>query len=484
MKRIRPSLGGLWALGVVAGLGGAHGLAGCGSAGNVIASADGGSSGAPSRVDGAASRDGQASQPGDAAGGDGAADGGFCAQTGPVITLPGSQGSYTVCTSQIASNLFADALCACDDVQIAGYLQTSSFNSAGGSGSGSSSTGAAVGINNSYRISAGYTEVGGSLSIAGPNSVAFIGYVETYGDLTLLGAATIPGYTRSHRNGWLGGNFTDLGPADFTGNLRHQGSVVAIPLSVGGTNTTGPVSIPPPCACGAKNQLDVAAIVAQGLTSNDDAAAGLAPGAWTNVLVNDKISLPCGRYYLDSIRIAGSLEITLTGRVAMFIGADITVLGNLQFHLGSNAELDLFVANDLNLVGLAVFGDKSRPAATRIYVGGSGNVNLVGVGEFVGNLYAPSSIVTAPGYVDVYGSIFSKDFQIPGYADFHYDSAITQVGNNCAPAKPPGGCQQCGQCTNGQACVGGACGACTKDADCCGQLVCNGGQCVPLVVPK
>jgi hypothetical protein len=160
------------------------------------------------------------------------------------------------------------------------------------------------------------------------------------------------------------------------------------------------------------------------------------------------------------------------------------VLGNLQIQLGSTAEIDIFIENDLNLVGLAVFGDKSRPAATRIYVGGSGNVNLVGAGEFVGNLYAPSSLVTAPGYLDVYGSVFANDFQIPGYADFNYDSAITEVGSGCAPVKPSGGCTQCGECTNGLACVSGQCGACTTDTDCCGQLVCADGQCEPLLVPK
>jgi hypothetical protein len=171
--------------------------------------------------------------------------------------------------------------------------------------------------------------------------------------------------------------------------------------------------------------------------------------------------------------------------VALFIGADISVLGNLQITLGPTAQIDVFITNDLNLVGLAVFGDKARPADTRIYVGGSGNVNLVGAGEFVGNVYAPLSLVTAPGYLDVYGSIFAKDFQVPGYADFNYDSAITQIGSNCPPVKIPGECSQCGECTNGLACVGGKCGACTQDSDCCGQLACTMGQCEPVfAAPK
>jgi hypothetical protein len=457
---------------LIAALGGAQGLLGCGSSTETpgLPSTDGG--GSIHSGDGAVSGDGHAL-------GDTSADGGFCSGTGPVVKLPGSGGSYNICTSQIASTLFDNALCTCDDAHIAGYLQTTAFNSLGGS----APTGAAVGINNAYSISAGYTNVGGSLSVAGPSSVAFIGYIETDGDLRLAGVATIPGYTKVNRNAWLGGNFTDLGPTDVVGDLHHQGTVAAIPLTVGGTNTQAPVTVTPPCACGAQNILPVASIVAQAVSSNDDSAAGITPSTWTNVLVDEKVTLPCGRYYLDSIRIGGSLEITVTGRVALFIGADITVIGNLQILLGPSAQIDIFITNDLNLVGLAVFGDKTHPADTRIYVGGSGNVNLVGAGEFVGNVYAPLSEVTAPGYLDVYGSIFAKDFQIPGYADFNYDSAITQVGSNCPPVQIPGECSQCGSCTNGMACVGGTCGACTKDSDCCGQLACTSGQCQPLYAP-
>ena len=456
----------------------------CGSSGTVSSSGSTDGGGGSHPLDGAVRSDGAGPKSDGSASLNDAADGGFCSGTGPVIQLPGATGSYNICTSQIASTLFANALCTCDDAHIAGYLQTTSFNSLGAIDGGNGATGAAVGINNAYNISAGYTDVGGSMSIAGSSSVTFIGYLETDGDLRLAGAATLPGYTKVHRNGWLGAKFTDLGPADFSGDLHHQGTVTAIPLSVGGANTSGPVAVTPPCPCGASNLLNVPAIVAQGQAANDDSAVGLTPSSWTNVAIIDKVTLPCGSYYFDSIQIAGSLEIEVTGRVALFIGADVTVIGNLQITLGPTAQIDIFITNDLNLVGVAVFGDKSRPADTRIYVGGSGNVNLIGAGEFVGNLYAPTSLVTAPGYVDVYGSIFANDFTVPGYADFNYDSAITEVGGNCPPVKIPGECTQCGECTNGTACVNGACGSCTQDSDCCGQLVCTDGQCVPLLILK
>jgi len=481
MEQARRSRSGSWTLGITSTLVTTLGLLGCGSSGTTSGNArDGGGGGHLTPDGGTMDAPSTSTNSGEAS-----VDGGFCNGSGPVVQLPGSNGSYSECTSQIASGLFENALCTCDDAHIAGYLHTTSFNSLASADGGNGATGAAVGINNTFDVSAGYTQVGGSLSIAGSSSVAFIGYIETDGDFRLGGAGTIPGYTKVGRNAWLEGNFTDLGPTDISGDLHHAGSVTAIPLSVSGSNTSGPVSVTPPCPCAASDILDVGAIVAQGAANNDDSAAGITPSSWTNVLVDTTVTLPCGSYYLDSIQIGGSLTLNVTGRVALFVGNDVTVIGNLQVKLGPTAQIDIFITNDLNLVGLAVFGDKSRPADTRIYIGGSGNVNLVGAGEFVGNVYAPLSVVTAPGYLDVYGSIFAKDFQIPGYADFNYDSAITQIGNNCKPVTIPGECTQCGECTNGLACVAGKCGACTADSDCCGQLVCTSGQCVPLyAAPK
>jgi hypothetical protein len=484
MLRARPSLL-RWGFTAAVLLVGAETIPACGSSAGTSTDANppaskrdagshGGGSGDGGTTTHLGNRDGAADV--SSLGSDTGADGGFCAQTGPTVQLPGSGGMYSVCTAQIAATLFENALCTCTNTQVAGYLQTTGFNSTTGAPAG-----AAVGINNDYKISAGYTHVGGSLSIAGPDSVAFFGYVEADGDLRLEGTSSIPGYTKVHRNGWLASKFTDLGPADFSGDLHHAGQVVAIPLSVGGSNVSGAVSIPPPCPCQPSNILDVPAIVSQGQAQNDDAMIGLSPSAWVNLLVDQTITLPCGRYYLDSIQIGGKLIMNVTGRVALFIGADVTVIGELQILLDSTAQIDIFIENDLDLVGYAVFGDANRPAATRIYVGGAGNINLIGAAGFVGNLYAPKSTVTAPGYLDVHGAVFANNFQIPGYADFNYDAAITEVGNNCSPVMPPGGCSQCGQCTNGEACVGGKCGACTQDSDCCGQDVCVGGACEGLL---
>jgi hypothetical protein len=114
-----------------------------------------------------------------------------------------------------------------------------------------------------------------------------------------------------------------------------------------------------------------------------------------------------------------------------------------------------------------------------VYIGGDGNVMLVGDGEFVGFVYAPRSLVQMVGYGAFRGGLFARDFVCPGFADFVYDLAINHAGDPCTtPNPPPGACLPCDTCTGGTACVGGKCGPCGTDADCCGQMICSDGKCI------
>ena len=269
-------------------------------------------------------------------------------------------GSYKICTSQIATTLFDNALCTCDDAEIAGYLQTTAFSSAGGNSPG----GAAVGINNSLHDQRGLHQRGWvALSIAGsssPTSRSSAIWRRQEAPEAPKAQPLIPGYTPE----WGGtersaGDFTVRSrPRDLQGvAVTHQGNVVAIPLTVRSARTRwAAVSVPPPCDC--KNvTFRPRARRRKGKRTTTTQPLGLSPTEWTNVLVDTKATLPCGTYYLSSIQIGwqprhrGPLDGSRSS-----LAPNVTVIGNLQFTtLSPTAEIDIFIENDLNLVGLAVF---------------------------------------------------------------------------------------------------------------------------------
>jgi hypothetical protein len=411
------------------------------------------------------------------------ADGGFCSGSGPIVDVGDSDaGTVTSqCTGQIAEEIFKSALCTCQDVNLQGYLRTRGFNSASAADAGTN--GAPVGINGNYvipalAVNAGFTDVGGSFAVAGSDSVAFAGDFTVNGDFHAAGTFTLAGYAAIARDAWLGGNVTNAGYATVGGDLYITGNDV-LPLTVTGTRTKETVTVAPPCDCG--SLLDIGALVDAAATTNDNASIALSPDALHDVVGVADVTLPCGKYYLNDISGIGQIVIRVGGRVALFVEGSITAAADLEVELSPDAEIDVFIKGTLVLAGKGSFGSTSRPAATRIYVGGSDDVVLVGASGFVGNLYAPYARVTSVGYAKVWGSIFARDFQVPGYADISYDRAITQAGQNC-DAPPAAGCSQCGSCTGGLACVGGTCGACSTDSDCCGQDVCQNGVCQGLLI--
>jgi hypothetical protein len=428
----------------------------------------------------------------DGTGGDGTAgddsasgaNGDFCAGGGPIV--PVSTGSSTTtwstCSGTIAATTFVNALCTCRDTTLAGYLQTRSFDSNQGPPGSGNLGGAAVGINNAYSISAGYTDVGGSFTVGGSQASNLVGYLQVRGDLSLAGETFVAGATDVGRDAWLGARFSDLGPMDVAHDLHHQAEVSAVLLNVGGANTQEPVTVAPPCRCDPQDLLNVGAVVDYIQAHNDNAANGISPSVLNNVIGLTEVTLPCGKYFLERMDGIGGTIVNVTGRVALAIDGDLNAIGMLEFKMSPDAEIDIFIRGNLTIGGYAEFGDEGHPANTRIYVAGSRDITLVGGGIFVGNIYAPRARVLATGYAEIHGSLFALDFNVPGYANFLYDSAILGAGDECPETSPPGTCDTCGTCAGGLACVDGSCGQCRTDADCCAPLVCAGGYCSPLIL--
>jgi hypothetical protein len=268
-----------------------------------------------------------------------------------------------------------------------------------------------------------------------------------------------------------------------SGDFHHTGSVSAIPVLVSGANLQQPVTVAKPCPCEASELVPIAELVAAAKANNENQILGIAPDDLAAITSNKRWSLSCGRYYLSRIAGTGNLAIRVTGKVALFIDGSIDLKGTLSFDLDSGAEIDVFVKQDLQVQGPLALANKNRPAAGRMWVGGTQAIRLSS--PFIGNLYAPRANVGSTIALEIWGSIFAADFTVGAVANVYYDRAILSMGDACkAPLPTVGECTQCQWCPGGSACVAGTCGACRNDSDCCSLLVCNQGACAPLVLGK
>ncbi len=407
----------------------------------------------------------------------------FCAGTGPAVVVGDMVTGTATCAGAIAARVFDNALCTCTNANVGGYLKTRSFDS--GMGPGDMAYGAPVGIDQTD-TTVGYTDIGGSLVIAGTGGVNFGGYLDVDGDASFGGRVQAAGYIHIHRDLSVDGNVGGLLYTEVDRDAYvTSGHNLGIAANVHGTTHNGAsVSIPPPCDCAPADIVDIGAIVTYGMTHNDNADVPLDPTALASVTgIGVDITLPCGRFYITEIGGLGTITLHIHGRTALYVGGDVDALGALSVDLGTAGELDLFIAGDMLSIGAGSFGDRARPAASRIYVGGTHDVTLVGASGFVGNVYAPNARITAVGDTEVYGSLFGGQVDMPGYLNIHYDRAILDVDADCPP--PPGecSCMPGDGCVDHRACITGMCGDCHSDADCCAPLVCYpGGTCGSLIL--
>jgi hypothetical protein len=337
------------------------------------------------------------------------------------------------CAGAVAESTFASALCSCEDTNVAGYLRTRSHREDDAAGD----LLANVGVNRDY-LTTGYANVGGSFTVAGPRDVLFGGLLSAGQDLLLQPGADVAGVVDVGRDAWLGDDVRAFGRVAIERDLYADGGSgfrgIAL-VDVGGERHTQDVAIAPPCACGSGEIIDVAALVDEAREQNDNAAIGLDADE-LNVIVGigTALTLPGGRYYLNQIGGIGGINLKVTGKTALFIGDDLLATGAFRVELAPDAELDIFVRDNLAITGAALFGDRERPAATRVYVGGTGDVTVAGYAAFVGNLYAPTANILVGGFGQIYGSLFGKNINAAGFLSVGYDAAIQTTGTECPPA--------------------------------------------------
>ncbi len=396
----------------------------------------------------------------------------YCAGSGPPLLV--GDGTTRECGGQVAQRTFRYGLCVCEDFAASHTLTTDAFDSAQGPYT-PGGAGGSVGTNGRFAANAAIT-IGGSLFVADPGGVqsgpAAIqigrrlfdhGPVAADGDLTVGGDAVVGGALRA-RNLTVGGTLTlpDASAIDVAENTDAPTIVEA------------PVSVAPPCECD-DGLVDIAAYVERHRAANDNAAIDLSTDALANVAAPTELRLPCGRYFLD--RVGGQAPITIVpeGRAAIFVAGDLAPSNTFAVQLEPGAELDLFVGGNVVASTRLELGDADHAARVRLYIGGSGTIQLDDGAALGGNVYAPRADLSSAGAVEVFGALFVRRVATSDRLDIHYDRAVLAAGDDC-PEPAPAECVTCTDCLN-QACNAGICGGCSTDADCCSPLRCVSGRC-------
>ncbi|MEL6181925.1 MAG: hypothetical protein AAFS10_23390, partial [Myxococcota bacterium] len=185
-----------------------------------------------------------------------------------------------------------------------------------------------------------------------------------------------------------------------------------------------------PCSCGSNQIIDVAAEVAARRTSNDNLSL-------PNTIGTVDMTLTSGEYFIqDPGTLVGSAQLTIQGRVALFVEGDLESVGNLNIQLAENAELEMWVSGLISSVGnLNVsVANADRPRAFKLYMGGSGAA-LVNVGNanLVGAIYAPEVDIEYVGNLTVHGALFARNLKGTGNLVLVHDTDLP-APDACADA--------------------------------------------------
>jgi len=385
-----------------------------------------------------------------------------CAGGGSPIRVDPSQGG---CLGALAQTTFRWSLCSCTDLDVSAPLTTDAYDSTKGPYK-PGELGGGVGVDRDVTHWSQAVTIGGVLWESGKGSYQSSGPAsEVKSDMHLGGSWSASSSFTVDKDTYVAGTLSGV-------------TVKGTPNKV--------ASVPAACDCGAGKLVPVAAIVAaHRAPNNDDAAIGLNPAVFDAPAGPLRLDLPCGNYYLTKIDVSTPLTIAAHGRTALYIEGDVNPSAPLAFVLDPTAELDIFIAGTIKSSQTFVVGSPNYPALSRTYVGGTATLKMSQDIRIGGEFYAANSeLVDWSAKNEIYGSVFAGNFKSSNDTKIHYDRGVLVAGTACS-AESGGaggsGCNSCKDCGN-QACVNGACGACTSNAQCCAPLICgNLGKCIPQI---
>ncbi len=405
---------------------------------------------------------GQGTNVGDSVGDD---DGGLCARKGALFDLGDGPGQLCADGPRRA---FRNAICSCGDVQNSGPIVVDAFDSTLGAYA-PGDPGGSLGANGSFYP--GPVNVGRSLWVAGPNGIPLSANVIIGANLLDQGQLDGP-YAVS-----IGGAARIAGAINVQ-KLEAESLVVSDSANVQVVEGVPPldraaVQVPAPCDC--SDPLDVAKLVAERATDNDNARIGLdAKESFRSINGAVELTLPCGRYYADAFYAPNPITLTITGTVELYVRGSMVAdhAGTIDIQFAPGGEIDLFVEEGFSVANQLRIGWPNAPERARVHAGGGRTLFFAGETTIGGSLYAPQGELVSSGPFHVYGAMLVGRIASAGPLTVHYDRALAR--DECEPATCEAG-EGCGVL----ACKANECTECALDADCGAFLRCDHGLCLP-----
>ena len=429
-----------------------------------------------------------------------------CAGGGPPIVVP--TGGSSTCTGQIGATAFTYALCSRTDIgPLSQPITTDAFDSTLGPYV-PGMKGGSIGVNGTISDTA-KLQIGGDLRVGGAAGLPMKGDITIRQRLYDQGPLGISKLLSVEEDAFVNGPITASGSGlgSITGVLTTPSCSNITASLAYGSCVQAPVSVSPPCGT-ALDVIPVRQIVAhfENPANNDNAAIGLDKNALANPSGATRLDLPCGYYHLTSIGGSQPVTIYAHGRTALFISGAINSTKPFYMSLDPGATLDVFVGGVVVSSQAVSIGTPAYPRTSRVYIGspsckgnggctanadccsgvcnagscqGSGgglsnSLKLSGGSTYLNGLfYAGLGEIRISNPLEMYGAMFANYYEASGPTVVHYDNGAITNGEECPPPTTCDGCNDC----NNQACVGGVCGACTQDSDCCTPLRCDSGTC-------
>lgn len=360
----------------------------------------------------------------------------YCTGTGPPIlvgdgiTVGESDGSgENICTGTIAVRTFVRALCTCDAYVASTPLVTDSYDSAAGPYMPGGTTGD-VGIDDLVQASA-QLQIGGAFVVAGAAGAALLADLHVARDLAIGGHLGSGVAVTAGGDAQIAGNI-DLASLSVAGTLTVPSTATIAGTVTASSTVRAPVTVAPPCACGDADLVDIPAFVSSHATDNQDALIGLTPDRLTGYHGDATLDLPCGIYYLGPVHGDGSLTLRITGRVALLVAGDFALSAPFTVELATDdAELDLMVSGLLSSNQAMTIGRADHPSRTRVYIGGTGTIDLSGDSSIAANIYAPRAAIALSGTTTIFGSLFVRRLDQAAPVTIHYDVDIRRADVAC-----------------------------------------------------